>query len=67
MKCSECGEVVEMCVNCGKEFAKGDSIICMSGIEDGSVMFGEPLHFCSEECLAEYLVASAVWIESEVE
>ncbi len=38
--CSKCGDVVDECFHCGREFEEDDEVFCdITGV-----------HFCSEEC-----------------
>jgi len=56
--CGNCGEEVKKCDNCGEPFEEEADIICYSGAEGD-------LHFCSEDCMNDYLDADV--IETTVE
>jgi len=53
MKCANCGAEIEVCDQCGKVLC-GDTVICFQGFWEAR--FKECLHFCDEDCLAEYLL-----------
>ena len=47
LKCENCDDEIEECDRCGYSFEEGDDVICYPGAQD--------YHFCSEDCLNEYL------------
>ena len=46
LRCNVCGDEIDVCDECFKDFKVGQSIICY---EDGDY------HFCSEECMKAFL------------
>ena len=53
LSCGNCGDEIESCDNCDKPFREGDDVICYSGAEGD-------YHFCSEDCMNEYLDTTVV-------
>jgi len=53
--CSECDEFIDSCDYCSTDFEEGDTIICYNG-----------MHFCSLDCLANYLLENADYEEGIV-
>jgi len=51
--CGNCGDEVNKCDNCERRFEDGDDVICFSGSEGD-------YHFCSEECMEDFLSISIV-------
>ena len=47
LRCSNCRDEVEKCVQCGKKFKDADVILCYT-------YEGEHLHFCSIKCMNKY-------------
>jgi len=51
--CGNCGDEVKICDNCERRFEEDDDIICFTGAEGD-------YHFCSEDCLEDFLDVSIV-------
>ncbi len=60
MICEYCGKEITRCDECDSEFEEGEEIICWYGFRGVFLADRKDhLHFCSEECLKEFLHSEA--------